>query len=110
MSFQLTEQNITIIKGQALDIDITVTDSAGDAADLSAASATFGIATSKNAAYTQELDTTIASNVITAELTSAISAALTAGVYYFSAWVLIGSDWTPVAYGQFIIRSDSRTA
>ena len=98
--------NFEILRGQALDIDITVPVEA----DLSAATVEFGLSTSADAAYTDTINTTKAGQIITAEIDSVTSAGLTADTYYYSCWINITGDYTPVARGYITVKDDSRTA
>ena len=96
--------NIEIVRGQALDIEVTVP----DGVDLSGATATFGIAETPESAYTVNLTTSKAGQVITAALTEAKSLLLTRKQHYYSCWVVIGDDPTPVARGYINISNDPR--
>lgn len=103
-------QTLCVVRGQALDIEIAITDQDGNAPDLTGATATFGIAPDNKTTYQETLTATISGETLTAELTSAISGSLAPGNYYFSAWVHMGSDDTPVALGKLTIQPDARTA
>ena len=96
--------NIEIVRGQALDIEVTVP----EGVDLSGATATFGIAETPESAYTVNLTTSKAGQVITAVLTEAKSLLLTRRQHYYSCWVMIGDDPTPVARGYISVSSDPR--
>lgn len=97
---------IKIIRGQALDINITVP----QGVDLASATVTFGIADSATSPYTTTLPTTKTGNgkVITAQLSGADSAQLNRAKHYYSCWLEISGDPTPVARGFFKIENDSR--
>jgi hypothetical protein len=97
-------KNIDIIRGQALDIEVTVP----DGADLSGATATFGIAETPESAYVVNLTTSKSGQVITAVLTETKSLLLTRRQHYYSCWVIIGGDPTPVARGYINVSNDPR--
>ena len=96
--------NIDIIRGQALDIEITVP--AG--VDLSGATVAFGISDAPNFAYSVNLTTSKAGQVITAFLTETESVLLTKRQHYYSCWLVIADDPTPVARGYINVSNDSR--
>lgn len=102
-------QQLCLIRGQSLEIEIPVTED-GDPADLSSATAEFGLAPSSSSAYTLNLSPTITASTVAAEIGSAQSEQLTGSRYYFSAWVTIAGESTPVARGHISVQSDSRTA
>lgn len=97
-------KSIHAIRGQSLFIDIPVPDDA----DLSGASIEFGIAENDSLPYIETLSTTTSGQTITADLSSEISLALHKSRYYFSCWLVIGGDPTPVARGYINIKGDSR--
>jgi len=97
-------KNIQIIRGQALDIEVTVP--AG--VDLSGATATFGISDTPESAYIVNLDTSKSGQVITALLSETKSLLLTKRQHFYSCWVVIANDPTPVARGYINVSNDSR--
>lgn len=103
-----TEQDFDAVRGQDLEVIVTVTDTDGDDVDLSTATVEFGIARTKRQAYLHELTTSKTGNVITADLTAAITAQLTQREYYYSCWVVIAGVNTPVALGKINMTDDSR--
>lgn len=106
----LTKFNICLIRGQALEIDIPVLDQSGQPVDLSNAAVEVGYSESSRYPYQQTLTSTTSTNVITATITSTISAAFTTNSIYLSAWVTIAGESTPVARGYISIEPDSRSA
>ena len=94
-----------ILRGQALDINISVP---GEA-DLSAAIVTFGLSGSYSSTYIKTLETSKSAQVITAYLDSETSKGLTEDRYYYSCWIEILGDYTPVARGYITVKDDSRT-
>lgn len=94
-----------ILRGQALDISISVPVEA----DLSAATVTFGLSDSYSSTYSQTLTTSKSGQVITAYLDSATSKDLVEDAYYYSCWIDISGDYTPVARGYIKVKDDSRT-
>lgn len=106
----IEKQVIGIIRGQALDIEIPVTNVDGSPANLSGATILFGMAATARSDYAITLTTSVSGSTITAALTSAIAEALTLSQYYFSCWVDISDDGTPVARGTITVYNDSRTA
>ena len=106
----LTDQQVCIARDQALDFVIPVLNNDGTPTDLTGAVVEFGIATSDRSSYMTTLSTSRVDNVITAKLTSIESSALTLSRYYFSAWVTISGESTPVAKGYLTVQNDSRSA
>lgn len=106
----IDNQAIEILRGQALDIEILVLNTDGTAANLAGATVLFGISKAPKVDYDTTLTTSVTGSTITAELTSTIAAALVNQQYYFSCWVQISSEWTPVARGYLTVYNDSRTA
>jgi len=96
--------NISIIRGQALDIEVSVP--AG--VDLSGATAAFGISDNPESAYKVNLATSKSGQVITAILNAADSLMLTRSQHYYSCWVVIANDPTPVARGYINVSNDPR--
>ena len=96
--------NIEIIRGQALDIEVKVP----DGVDISSATASFGIAFTPESAYTVNLTTSKAGQVITAALTETKSLLLTRAQHYYSCWIVIGTDPTPIARGYINVSNDPR--
>lgn len=103
-----TEQDFDAVRGQDLEIIVTVTDADGDAVDLSASTVVFGIAKTARQAYLHTLTTDKTGNVITADLPAAITEQLTQREYYYSCWVVIAGINTPVAIGKINMTDDSR--
>jgi len=99
-----TSETIEIVRGQALDINVTVP----DAVDLTGATVEFGIAKSSSSPYELSLSTSKAGQIITGALESIDSEGLELGRYFFSCWITISGDSTPVARGYLLISSDAR--
>lgn len=97
-------KDIEIIRGQALDILVTVPDDV----DLTNAVASFGISLSPRLAYSKMLPVSIIDKVITANLSGSDCSELTEQKYYYSCWITIASDPTPIARGSFKLTPDSR--
>lgn len=95
--------SIEMIRGQALDIEVTVP---GEA-DLTGATVEFGLALSPKHPYVETLSTTKAGQVITAEITGAQSSGLKCSRYFYSCWIVISGDPTPVARGYLTLLPDS---
>ena len=102
-------QNICVLRGQAVDIEVTVLNDDGTDAILSGATLEFGLAGRSSAAYVLEKTPTAVNNVITAPITEADYGSLPAKQYYFSFWVIIEGSPTPVARGHLEIANDSRS-
>lgn len=96
--------SIDIIRGQALDIEITVPAEV----DLTGALVSFGIADTPTAPYTETVQTSKSGQVITARLTGDQSARLARPKHYYSCWIVIADDPTPVARGYINIENDPR--
>ena len=96
--------SVCAVRGQALDIEVTVPDEA----DLSVATIEFGIAPNEKSAYLFTLTTSFSGQVITGTMTEAQSLQLIRSQYYFSCWVTIESDPTPVAVGWLRLTPDPR--
>ena len=94
---------INIIRGQALNIEITVPYEV----DLSGAMVTFGIADQPETPYTTTLPTSKSGQVITAKLSGTESELLTMPKHYYSCWLVIADDPTLVARGYINVTSDS---
>lgn len=100
-----TDTSFAIVRGQAVDIEVTVP----DGVDLGAATEIgFGFAPSETEAYTDELSTSFSGQVITAVLPGSVSVDMAKPSYFFSCWVVIGGDATPVARGRMRIVNDAR--
>jgi len=97
-------KNIEIIRGQALDIEVTVP----SGVDLSGATASFGISDNPESAYIANLTTSKSGQVITAILSETESLSLTRAQHYYSCWVVIADDPTPVARGYINVSNDPR--
>jgi len=97
-------KNIDIIRGQAANLLVTVPDEA----DLLAASIQFGVSIGPSQPYIITLPTNVDGQVITGALEAADSETLTGKKYYFSCWVVISGDPTPVARGYLNVTNDSR--
>ena len=104
MSYSPQLNNIEIIRGQVLDIEITVP--AG--VDISNATVSFGISDGPEFAYEVTLTTSKSGQVITAILTEAKSLLLVKDRQFYSCWVVIAGNPTPVARGYIKISNDSR--
>lgn len=96
--------DITIARGEARYLDTEEI----TGADLDSASIQFGIAESDTTEYVETLSTSVSAQVITGDLTSAKSLALTRSRYYYSCWITIGSDSTLVARGYINLKNDAR--
>ena len=96
--------DIDLIRGQALDILVTVPDDV----DLVNAVASFGISRSPLLGYDKMLPVNILGQVITANLSGQDCAELIEQKYYYSCWIVIASDPTPIARGSLKIKPDSR--
>ncbi len=97
-------KEIEIVRGQATNFLVTVPVEA----DLSSATIDFGISKGVSEPYLVDLTTTVDGQVITGKLTNTQSASLTSNRYYYSCWVIISGDPTPVARGYITLKSDSR--
>jgi hypothetical protein len=95
---------IDIIRGQALDIVISVP----DAIDLTGATALFGIAGSKFSAYTLTITATVSGQTLLVPMTGVQSAELIQEEHYYSCWLEIAGDHTPIARGNIGVTADSR--
>jgi hypothetical protein len=95
---------IDIIRGQALDIVISVP----DAIDLTGSTALFGIAGSKFSAYTLTLTATVLGQTLLVPLTGSQSEELNQETHYYSCWLVIAGDPTPIARGIIGVTADSR--
>lgn len=106
----LENQRLCLMQGQAIELEIPVVNCAGEPADLTAAAVEFGIAPNHAAPYTVTPAARIEGSTVFVALTSAETAALDAGPLYFSAWVTIAGQSTPIARGVLTVRRDSRSA
>lgn len=110
----LEMQELCVLKGQALEIDIPVLDDDGDPVDLSSGfTIQVGLALSSREAYLHDLPTEVVgddSNVIRATLSHEVTEGLAARPHYFSAWVTSLAVRTPVARGILHVKADSRVA
>src|SRR6056297_1907573 len=106
----LSKQDINLIRGQALDIEIPVKNDDGTDTDLAGATIEFGLASSSNRPYTQTIPTSVSGSLITAAIDSDTSEELDRRQYYYSTWVTIAGESTPVARGTIIVENDSRTS
>jgi len=95
---------IDIIRGQALDIVISVP----DAINLTGATALFGIAGSSLTAYTLTLTATVSGQTLLVPLTGVQTAELNQKTHYYSCWLEIAGDPTPIARGIIGVTADSR--
>jgi hypothetical protein len=95
---------IDIIRGQALDIVISVP----DAINLDGATALFGISGSNFSAYTLTLPATVAGQTLLVSLTGTQSTGLANKTHYYSCWLEIAGDPTPIARGIIGVTADSR--
>ncbi len=95
---------LDMVRGQALDIEVTVPVEV----DLSGATVEFGIAKSSSSPYELSWSTSKAGQIITGALESIDSEGLELGRYFFSCWITISGDSTPVARGYLLISSDAR--
>lgn len=105
----LTRQTLCVLRGQALDILIAVVDQAGEPVDVELATVVFGIGLAADQPYLHELPVEVSGDVISASLSSTLAAQLTAKQYYFSCWVTISSESTPVVRGTLTVQNDSRS-
>ena len=101
-------QCIYILQGQALDLVIPVSDSDGNAVDVEGATVEFGLSESPTESPTEMIPTTESGNEITASLTSAKNLELGPGKSFFSCWVTINGESTPVARGWLYISESTR--
>ena len=104
MSCSESFKNIEIVRGQVLDIEITVP----TGVDISNATVTFGISDAPDFAYDLTLTTSKSGQVITAILTGEKSLLLTKSQHFYSCWVLVAGNPTPVARGYIKVCGDSR--
>lgn len=95
---------IEIVRGQALDIEVTVPSKIY----LLGATVEFGIAPSMATPYNLILSTSKSGQVITGSLESIDSAGLDLIKYYFSCWITVEGNSTPVARGYLLVSDDSR--
>lgn len=96
--------DVDIVRGQAANFLVTVPPEA----DLLAASIEFGISIGPSQPYIVDLPTSVDGQVITGALSGAESATLDRVKYYYSCWVTISGDPTPVARGYINVTKDSR--
>jgi len=106
----LENQKLCILRGQAIEISIPVIEQDRQPADLAGATAEFGLSASPSQPYEHVVSTAVEGNTITASISSALSAQLGRGMYYFSCWVTISGASTPVARGFLTVTNDSRSA
>lgn len=97
-------KNIELVRGQAANLNVTVPAEA----DLTAATIEFGIANGISTPYVVDLATSVDGQVITGKLTGAQSASLPLLRYYYSCWVTILGDPTPVARGYITFTQDPK--
>lgn len=96
--------DVDIVRGQAANFLVTVPAEA----NLAAATIDFGISIGPSQPYIIDLSTTIDGQIITASLTGEQSETLDKVKYYYSCWVIISGDPTPVARGYINVTKDSR--
>jgi len=95
---------IDIIRGQALDIIISVP----NGINIDGATAELGIADSQLSAYTITLPSTTNGQAFMFALEGADSLNLTGKTHYYSCWMLSGGVPTPIARGVIGVTDDSR--
>lgn len=101
-------QCIEILLGQALELTIPVTDSDGNDVNVEGATVEFGLGPNSGASPTETLHTSESGNEITVTLSTAKCLELGAGMLFFSCWVTIAGDATPVAMGWLRIIDSTR--
>src|SRR5690625_5625951 len=80
----LENQKLCILRGQAIEISIPVIEQDRQPADLAGATTEFGLSASPSQPYEHVVSTVVEGNTITATISSALSAQLDRGMYYFS--------------------------
>ena len=95
---------ISIMRGQAVDIEIDVPKEA----DLSIATIEFGVSIGPSDPYLFTLSTTVSGNTIKGTLEGSETLPLDKKTYYYSCWVIINDDATPVARGFLKLSDDLR--
>lgn len=101
-------QRIEILLGQALELTIPVTDSDGNDVNVEGATVEFGLGPDPVSTPTELLPTSESGNEITVTLSTAKCLELGEGMLFFSCWVTIASDATPVARGWLRIIGSTR--
>ena len=102
-------QEICVLRGQALDIEVPVKNDDGTDANLSGATLEFGLSVDSNKPYVLEKTPSAVSNILTASIVEADYDTLIKKQYYYSFWVIIEGSPTPVARGFLNIANDSRS-
>lgn len=100
---------IELVRGQDLDVHITVTDSVtGQPIDLSGYTLSFGVSEMLSAPYMHLAPTSFDANVLVARLDDLFTKTLVRPKYYFSAWIEIIQTVTPVAVGVINVYDDPK--
>ena len=98
---------LDIVRGQALEVAIPVTDTDGDPVDLGAATIEAGIAPNPSSAWTVEPVTSVEDDsTIIVALSAENTASLVAGRAFMSVWVTINNDPSPVSRAYVRVQDD----
>jgi len=103
------EQRIEILAGQALELTIPVVDQdTGENVEVEGATVDVGLGSSSTVAPAENLPHSESGHEITMTLSSQQSLELSGSSHYFSVWLTILGESTPVARGWLEIRKSTR--